>query len=72
MITGYVEREMIAVAGLNDDMLLLAGIVKFGLGGKDLWQRLDRLRAGRESRSGLIPVRPELVAAVAVEHGHDR
>lgn len=30
----------------------------------EAWQRLDWLRAGPESRSGLIPVRPELVAAV--------
>ena len=63
-ITGYVDREMIAVAELKDDMLVLAGTVKFGLGGKDLWQRLYRLRAGPETRSGMIPVRPELVAAV--------
>jgi hypothetical protein len=35
-----------------------------GLAGKDLWQRLERLRACPGTRSGLIPVRPELVAGV--------
>jgi len=44
--------------------LVPAGLVKFGLAGKDLWQRLERLRAGPSARSGLVPVRPELVAAV--------
>jgi ATP-dependent DNA ligase len=64
VITGYVEREMIAVAELKDDKLVFAGTVKFGLGDKDLWRRLERLCAGPESRSGVVPVRPELVAAV--------
>ena len=64
VITGYVDREMIAVAELKDDMLRLAGTVKFGLANKDLWPRLYRLRGGPEARSGMIPVRPELVAAV--------
>jgi len=41
-----------------------AGLVKFGSGGKDLWQRFDRLRAGPSARSGLVRVRPELVAVV--------
>jgi len=45
-------------------VLALAGLVKFGLGGKDLWERLDRLRAGPETRSGIVPARPELIAAV--------
>lgn len=39
-----------------------AGLVKFGLAGKDLWHRLDRLRAGLETGSGLVLVRRELVA----------
>jgi hypothetical protein len=38
--------------------------VKFGLGGRGLWQRLDRLPTGPATRSGVIPVRPELVAGV--------
>jgi bifunctional non-homologous end joining protein LigD len=63
VINGYVEREMIAVAELKDDKLVFAGTVKFGLGDKDLWRRIERLRAGPETRSGMIPVRPELVAA---------
>jgi hypothetical protein len=41
-----------------------AGLVKFGLAGKELWQRLYRLRDGPEARSGMIPVRPKLVAGV--------
>lgn len=41
-----------------------AGWAKFGLAGKDVWQRLDRLRAGPETRSGLGPVRRETVAGV--------
>ena len=45
-------------------MLVPAGLVKFGLAGKGLWQRLDRLRVGPETRSGMIPVRPSLVAGV--------
>jgi hypothetical protein len=43
-----------------------AGLVKFGLVGKDLWQRLDRLRAGPTTRSGSVPMQPELVAGVKV------
>jgi hypothetical protein len=38
--------------------------VKFGLAGKGLWEQLDQLRAGPATRSGLVPVRPELVAGV--------
>jgi hypothetical protein len=38
--------------------------VQFGLGGKRLWQRLDQLRSGPATRSGLVPVHPELVAGV--------
>jgi hypothetical protein len=44
--------------------LVPAGVVKFGLAGKGLWRRLERLRAGPETRSGLIPVRPGLVAGL--------
>ena len=41
-----------------------AGTVKFGLGAKGLWRRLDRLRGGPETPSGLVPARPKLVVAV--------
>jgi hypothetical protein len=44
--------------------LVPAGLVKFGLAGKELWQRLDPMRAGTTPRSGVVPVRPVLVAAV--------
>jgi len=30
----------------RDGVFVPVGQVKFGLGGKDLWRRLDRLRAG--------------------------
>ena len=40
-----------------------AETVKFGLGGKGLYRRLDRLRDGLPARKGIVPVRPELVAA---------
>ena len=59
MVTGYIDRETIAVAELKDDMLMLAGTVKFGLANKDLWRRLYQLRAGPETRSGMVPVRPD-------------
>ena len=36
----------------------------FGLANKDLWLRLYRLRAGPETRSGMVPGHPELVAAL--------
>jgi hypothetical protein len=49
-------------AELRDDALVPAGLVKFGLAGK--WERLDSLGAGTATRSGLIPVCPELVAGV--------
>jgi hypothetical protein len=45
-------------------VLVPAGLVKFGLAGKGLWRRLVPLRTGTETRSGLIPVLPELVAGV--------
>jgi bifunctional non-homologous end joining protein LigD len=64
VITGFVGREAVAVAELRDGVLAAAGLVKFGLAGKELWPRLDRLRAGLASRGGVIPVRPELVAAI--------
>jgi bifunctional non-homologous end joining protein LigD len=64
VITGYIEREAVAVAEWRDGKLVPAGLVKFGLAGKELWSRLGPLRAGTASRSGVIPVRPELVAGV--------
>jgi hypothetical protein len=64
VITGFIEREAVAVAEQRDGQLVPAGLVKFGLSGKDLWPRLDRLRAGPASRSGVIPVRPEPVVGV--------
>lgn len=33
----------------RDGVLVPVGQVKFGLGGKDLWRRLDRLPPARES-----------------------
>lgn len=51
-------------AELRDGMLVPAGLVQFGLGGKVLWPRLAGLRDGPSNRSGLVPVRPKLVAAV--------
>jgi ATP-dependent DNA ligase len=64
VITGFRDRESIAVAELRGGVLVPAGQVQFGLAGKGLWQLLDRLRDGPATRSGMIPVRPELVAAV--------
>jgi hypothetical protein len=64
IITGYIEREAVAVAEWRDGELVPAGLVKFGLAGRDLWQRLESLRVGPASRGGIIPVRPELVAGV--------
>jgi bifunctional non-homologous end joining protein LigD len=64
VITGVVEREAVAVAEWRDGVLVPAGLVKFGLADKDLWSRLDRLRAGPATRTGVVPVRPELVAGV--------
>jgi bifunctional non-homologous end joining protein LigD len=64
VITGYIEREAVAVAELRDGVLVPAGLVKFGLAGRDLWSRLEPLRAGPASRGGVIPVRPDLVAGV--------
>jgi len=64
VIIGYIEREAVAVAELKGGGLVPAGLVKFGLGDKDLWQRLAPLRSGAATRSGLVPVRPELVAGV--------
>jgi hypothetical protein len=64
VITGFAPREPVAVAEPKDGMLVPAGLVKFGLARKDLSQRLERLRAGPENRSGLVPVRPQLIAGV--------
>ena len=64
VVTGYIEGEAVAVAELRDGALFPAGLVKFGLGGRGLWQRLEPLRAGPALRSGVVPVRPELVAEV--------
>jgi ATP-dependent DNA ligase len=61
VITGFVEREAVAVAELRDGVLVPAGLVKFGLAGKGLWRRLDLLRDGQSNRSGVVPVRPEPV-----------
>ena len=59
VITGYIEREMIAVAELKDDML----VREIWLADKDLWRRLDQLLTGPETRSGMVPVRPEAIGA---------
>jgi hypothetical protein len=64
VITGYIEGEAVAVDELRNGVLVLAGLVKFGLGGKGLWEPLDRLRTGPAARSGPVPVRPELIADV--------
>ena len=63
VITRYIEREAIAVAELKDDMLMLAN--------REIRSRQQGSVAaaipvadGPEARSGMIPVRPELVAAV--------
>ena len=64
VITGFVEHEAVAVAELRDGKLSPVGLVKFGLAGKDLRQRLDPLRDGPATRAGVVPVRPELVAAI--------
>jgi bifunctional non-homologous end joining protein LigD len=64
VITGCIEGEAVAVAEWRDGELVPAGLVKFGLAGRDLWSRLDPLRVGPASRGGVVPVRPELVAGV--------
>jgi bifunctional non-homologous end joining protein LigD len=64
VITGYIKGEAVAVAERRGGALVPVGLVKFGLTGKDLWSRLDPLRAGPASRGGVVPVRPELVAGV--------
>jgi ATP-dependent DNA ligase len=61
VITGFRDRESIAVAELRVGVLVPAGQVQFGLAGKGLRQRLDRLRDGPATRSGIAPV---AVAAV--------
>ena len=69
VITGFSglrpgRLEALAVAEFKDGVLAPAGIIKFGFTGKHLWSRLDRLRNGPSNRSGIISVRPELVAEV--------
>jgi hypothetical protein len=48
----------------HDGELVPAGLVTFGLAGRDLWSWLDPLRLGPASRGGIVPVRPELVAGM--------
>jgi ATP-dependent DNA ligase len=65
VITGVRELgegrlEAVYVAEVRDGTLIPAGQVQFGLAGKGLWHRLDRMRAGLPSRKGFVPVRPEL------------
>jgi bifunctional non-homologous end joining protein LigD len=64
VITGYIKREAVAVAELRNGVLVPVGLVKFGLGGKDLWRQLEPLRAGPATLSGVIRVQPKLVAGV--------
>jgi bifunctional non-homologous end joining protein LigD len=64
VITGYIEREAVAVAELHGGELVPAGLVKFGLVGTGLWEQLATLRTSPATMSGLVPVRPELVAGV--------
>ena len=69
VITGFSglgpgRLEALAVAELQAGVLAPAGMVIFGFAGKHLWSRLERLRAGPANRSGIVPVWPELVAAV--------
>ena len=56
MITGFVEREAVAVSG--------AGACRAGEVRPLLARRLDPLRTGPTPRSGVVPVRTELVAGV--------
>ena len=70
-IPGYIEREAVAVGELKDGVLVPAVQGQFGLGGKELWQRLGGLRNGPANRAGVVPVRPRLVAAVRY-FGHYR
>jgi hypothetical protein len=51
--------------------LVPAGLVKFGLAGKELWSRLAPLCDGPANRAGIVPVRPKLVAGVKF-FGHYR
>jgi ATP-dependent DNA ligase len=45
-------------------VLVPVGLVKFGLAGKERRRRLDLLRDGPALRSGVVPMRPELVAEI--------
>jgi len=53
-----------AVGEPKNALLVPDALVKFDLAGKEPWQRLDQLRNRPTRRSGLVPERPELVAAV--------
>jgi bifunctional non-homologous end joining protein LigD len=64
VIARYIEREAVAIAEMARRSAGRAGLVKFGLAGKDLWSRLSPLRTGPASRGGVVPVRPEVVARV--------
>jgi ATP-dependent DNA ligase len=64
VITGYIEGEAVSRSPSGATACWCPPLVKFGLGVKDLWQRLEPLRAGPASRGGLVPVRPELVVGV--------
>jgi hypothetical protein len=57
VITGYIEYEAVAVADCATGELVPAGLVKFGLAGKGLWEQFAPLRAEPTIRSGLVPVR---------------
>jgi hypothetical protein len=38
--------------------------VKFGFAGKGLWEALDMIRGGPTSRSGVVPLKPLLMATI--------
>jgi hypothetical protein len=65
VITGYIEREALAVAGLQDGVLGAgrAGEVRPRRQGSVASAR-PATRRGPSARYGIVPVRPELVAAV--------
>lgn len=64
VITGFSERrtgrlEAVSVAELKNGLLVPAGRVQFGFGGKGLWQRLDRLRDGTANEGALCNLRAD-------------